>query len=591
MHSPSSIGPSLLGLALAGLAACAQTSPSDASAARGAPPHQVLVTGGTIRVGAPDWRVVEAMLCEDGVVVALGGAAELAARAGQGCERIDLHGATAVPGLIDAHGHLEGLGKDLEEIELRGLASYAAVIERVVARAATLPPGTWVEGRGWDQNLWEGGAFPTHGALSAAVPDHPVALRRIDGHALLANARALELAGLTGPQSSESSVPGGRVVLLADGRPSGVLVDNAMDLVTRHIPAPSAEVRERRVRLAARALAAEGLTVVHDMGEDLELARLLARLSARGELDVEVVGYLSEGELQRDLARELASLPRATRDASSTFRVAGVKLYMDGALGSRGAALLEPYADDPTNVGLPFLTEAELDARLARCDELRLQPAIHAIGDLANRRVLDAYERRMGASRDFASLRPRIEHAQVVAPEDWTRFAALGVIPSMQPTHATSDMPWAPARLGARRVEGAYAWRRLDPTGTRLACGSDFPVERSNPLEGLYAAITCADAAGNPPGGYRPDQKLDAKAALAGFTLNAAHAAREETRLGKLEVGCHANLTVLDVDPLTCDPRALLGAGRVLRTIVRGRTTFVRAAAEPAARSAQPARR
>jgi predicted amidohydrolase YtcJ len=573
----------LLLLLAASCAAAPRAATVSAAPPSAAAEARLLIVGGRIRVGAPDWRIAEALYAVDGRIVAVGSEGSVRAAARAPFETLDLAGGTAVPGLIDAHGHLEGLGQALEQVDLRGLATYGDLVAVVAARAATLPPGTWIQGRGWDQNLWPEREFPTHALLSEAVPAHPVVLSRVDGHAVLVNARTLELSGLDGPQPGEFPVAGGRMLLGADGRPTGVFVDNAEELVTRRVPRADAATRERRVLAAARELAANGLTGLHDMGEDAELALLLARLSAAGALPLEIDGYLSQGALEGDLTGVV--MPRrgdatparsAPTEPPGKFRVVGAKLYMDGALGSRGAALLEDYADEPGNRGLAFLAPEALDLLLARCDELGLQPAVHAIGDLGNRRTLDGYERRKSLSPRFAQLQPRIEHAQVVAPADWPRFAALGVFPSMQPTHATSDMPWAPARLGAARVEGAYAWRRLDPAGTSLAFGSDCPVEHCDPLAGLYSAVACADPSGRPEGGYRPDQRLDARTALAGFTLNAARAAGQEAFFGTLDVGKFANVTVLDVDPLECAPAALLGGSHVVRTIVRGRTVFER---------------
>ncbi len=574
----------LVGLALLALtSACVAPQQKSVAAAVQSDPRasrRLLVVGGTIRVAAPGWLVARALYAEDGRVIAVGSEADVRAVARAPFTTIELDGAVAVPGLIDAHGHLEGLGESLEEIDLRGVTSYAELIARVAARAKLEPPGTWIEGRGWDQNLWAGQQFPHHAQLSQAVPDHPLLLRRIDGHALLANAKALEIAGLSGVQRDEFPLPGGRMLLDPDQRATGVFVDNDMELVAKHVTAPTPAIRERRVLRAARELLSNGLTGLHDMGESAESARLLEQLSAAGSLKVEVAGYLSQDVLEGDPAKlplpapaASAAAPRA-RATPPTFRVVGAKIYMDGALGSRGAALLADYADEPGNRGFAFLEPERFDALLALCDKYALQPAVHAIGDLGNRRVLDGYQRRMESSAAFKALRPRVEHAQVVAPEDWARFLALGVIPSMQPSHATSDMPWAPARLGAARVQGAYAWRRLDPSGHALAFGSDCPVELCDPLAGLYAAITCADARGEPAEGYRPDQRLDAATALAAFTSNAAHAARQEADFGSLEPGHFANLTVLDVDPLECAPRALLGGGHVRMTIVRGEVAF-----------------
>jgi predicted amidohydrolase YtcJ len=538
------------------------------------PSENLLITGGTIRLGAPDWQIVQALYVEGGRVVAAGSHEAVRARVREPFTTLDLAGAVALPGLIDAHAHVEGLGKSLDEIDLRGTASFAELIPKIAARAAALPKGTWIEGRSWDQNLWPGQQFPHHAELSRAVPDHPVLLTRVDGHAILVNARALKLAGLDKPANSEFPVPGGRMLLDGERRPTGVFVDNACELVERHVPAPDAQQRQRRALLAAREFLRNGLTGVHDMGEDQEFMGLLASLALRGELNLEVAGYMSQGVLAT-LETQGPLKPLGGVWQQLHYRLVGAKLYMDGALGSRGAALLADYSDEAGNRGLPMLEPAELDHFMELCDVNGMQPAVHAIGDLGNQRVLDAFERRLLRSPKFGELRPRIEHAQVVAPEDWKRFAELGVIPSMQPTHATSDMPWAPARVGAERIEGAYAWRQLDPEGSSMCFGSDCPVEACDPLAGLYAAITCAAADGKPVNGFRPDQRLDAARALSGFTANAARAARQEFEFGRLAPGFWANVTVLDIDPLTCAPADLLGGEHVLRTIVRGRSVYV----------------
>ncbi|HTF87149.1 MAG TPA: amidohydrolase family protein [Planctomycetota bacterium] len=562
-------------LAAAALVGCDSPGPKQAVAAERDPGSHVLMVGGTFRVGAPDWKLAQALYSEGGRIVAIGSEAQVRRRAREPFTTLDLGGSVAVPGLIDAHGHLEGLGKSLEEIDLRGVDSYAALISRVAARAAQVPAGTWIEGRGWDQNLWPDKLFPHHAELSRAVPDHPVLLSRIDGHAILVNAKALEIAGRAGVQADESPVAGGRMVLDGERKPTGVFVDNATGLIEGSVPEADYETRKRRMLLAAHELARNGLTGLHDMGEDQMTARILTTFAIGGELPIEVAGYVSQDWLVNSSSNRTSCWFGAVGPVEPLrYETVGAKLYMDGALGSRGAALLADYADEPGNRGLPMLSPEQLDELLAKCDENRLQPAIHAIGDLGNQRVLDAYQRRMAASKTFAELRPRIEHAQVVAPADWPRFAKLGVIPSMQPTHATSDMPWAPSRLGPERVQGAYAWRRLDPEGKSIAFGSDCPVELCDPLAGIYAAITCADSRGEPKDGYRPDQRLDAARALAGFTLNAARAANQEKDFGSLEPGHFANLTVLDLDPLTCAPSALLGGHHVRMTIVRGEVVY-----------------
>jgi predicted amidohydrolase YtcJ len=554
-----SVGRSCMAIALALSAGCRGTSVRT-SAEEGAPPRAAGATlfhHGRIYLGAPEWRAVDALLVREGRVAAAGSESELAGQLDSSVERVDLGGATVVPGLEDAHGHIEGLGRSLESVDLRGCASYGELIERVAARAAGEPAGTWIVGRGWDQNLWPEKRFPEHAALSARTPNHPVFLSRVDGHAALVNRRALELAGYTGPQPTDEPVAGGRLLLDEKREPTGVAIDNGISLLSRAIPPAEETARARRILLAQEHLLALGLTCVHDMGVDLEMLGILRRLAAEGRLALRVVVYLDAESLRR--VEELRSTLSGFEPLPQ-LSIAGVKLYADGALGSRGAALLEDYSDDPGNRGLLVTSEADLREAIARAASLSLQPAIHAIGDRGNRIVLDLYAERERIDPAFRELRPRIEHAQVVAPEDWARFAELGVVPSMQPTHATSDMRWAVDRLGPSRTAGAYAWRRLAPDLGALAFGSDFPVESANPMLGLYAAITRQDASGWPEGGFLPDQRVDAKTALAGFTAGAARAARQEAVRGSLRPGCAADFTALDVDPLTSDPRALLTA-------------------------------
>jgi predicted amidohydrolase YtcJ len=529
----------------------------------------VLLTGPRFYLGYPDWEVVQALLVQEGRIVRAGTEAELEREAPH-ARRIDLGPGFAVPGLQDAHGHVEGLGASLEEVDLRGARSYEEVIARIERRAQQLAPGTWIQGRGWDQNLWPGAQFPHHAALSERVPKHPVWVRRVDGHAALANAAALTAAGLDRPITADDAPEGGEIVTDDQGRPTGVFVDAAMALVRKHIPPPDDATRERRLLLAHDALVSAGLTAVHDMGVDAWTVRTVERLRDEGNWRLRMVMYLSMGP-QTDPA-QLEGFPQAP-DARDVVAVPGVKLYVDGALGSRGAALLEDYADRPGHRGLLLMEPSELDQLVALCAEKGLQPAVHAIGDRGNRLVLDAFEKAIATHPRFKTLRPRVEHAQVVSPYDWPRFERLGAVPSMQPTHCTSDMAWVPARLGHERSRGAYAWRFLAPKPAVLALGSDFPVERPDPLEGLYAALTRQDGGGSPPGGFFPDQRLDAKEALTGFTWGAARACGQEERRGRLQPGCAADLTVLSVDPLRCKPADLLYA-RVLRTVIQGEVAF-----------------
>lgn len=553
------LSPSLLGLLAFG--ACQQPSHPTASA-RG---RATLYEHARIHLGAPEWRTVDALLVCEGRVLAAGSVDDaLRAAEGLDLERVDLGGRVVLPGLHDAHGHLESYGDSLEIVDLRAAASLDEVIERVTARAATLPAGRWVRGRGWDQNLWPSRAFPEHASLSAATPDHPVFLERVDGHAAFVNARALELAGLGGDLRGRERMQGGEILLDAEGRATGVLIDAATALVERAIPERTPQERWQRIERAAQALVALGLTAVHDMGVPPELAERYA--STALPLRVFVYVWGNEG-----LAAGVG--PRRRAGPARGNEIVGAKLMVDGALGSRGAALLADYADAPGQRGHLLVPEERLRELLASCAERGLQPAIHAIGDRGNRAVLDALAAVESDWPRLVELRPRVEHAQVVAREDWARFDALGAIPSMQPTHATSDMPWAEARLGAARLEGAYAWRRLAGQRTPLAFGSDFPVERPDPLEGLYAALTRTDPNGAPPGGWLPDQKLSARAALEAFTLGAAFAVGRERDLGRLAPGYAADFVVLDVDPLVATPSDLLSA-RVLATFVAGERVF-----------------
>ncbi len=530
--------------------------------------HNARIYLGHVRSGAP-WPSVECLLVRAGRVEAAGTRAELEALA-PGCEFVDLEGAVAIPGLQDAHGHFEGLGAALETVDLRGCTSYGELIERVRERATAVPPGTWIEGRGWDQNLWSPAEFPHHAELSAATPDHPALLQRVDGHALLANERAMQLAGLLREHASEAVGEGGRMLLDGARRPTGVLIDAACELVQRAVPPPSRATRERRFLLAQSQLLSLGLTAIHDMGIDREGLDILSELRARGELRLRAVEYLSgDGGLD---AQRVQGLPVEDPGADALC-VVGVKLYADGALGSRGAALLEPYHDDPSHSGLALLDADALARAVEVCARHGLQPAVHAIGDRANRMVLDTYERQGAQNTRFRELRPRVEHAQVVAPEDWSRFEAIGAIASMQPTHATSDMPWAPARLGPQRIVGAYAWRRLVSDPTELAFGSDFPVESPDPRLGLYAAVTCARPDGTPAGGFLPDQRLTPTQAWAAFTYGAAKAARQEDRRGRLLPGYAADLTLFAMDPFEVPPAQWLSLP-VRATYVNGELAF-----------------
>ena len=506
-----------------------------------------------------------------GTILALGDGAALLARY-PGARRIDAGDATVVPGLIDAHGHMSGLGMTHLTADLVGTGSKEEVLQRLRDFARELPPGTWLVGRGWDQNDWppgvdQGRDFPTAADLDAAFPDRPVWLSRIDGHAGWANSAAMR--AVKQDLSGDWQPDGGRIVRDAQGGATGVFVDGAMTLVDGVVPAPDEATVERALKLAMRDAVAHGLTGVHDAGIPLSELRIYQRLADRGEIPMRITA-LADGDSQA-----LAWLcdNGLYQHPSQRLKMRAVKLYIDGALGSRGAALLEDYSDDHGNRGLLMMQPGQMDAVVAKAKRCGVQVATHAIGDRGNRIVLDAYARALGDAATGSDHRWRIEHAQVLSPEDLPRLARLHVIASMQPTHATSDMPWAEDRLGPQRIVGAYAWRQLRDSGARLALGSDFPVESVDPRLGLYAAATRTDAAGQPPGGWHPEELLSNYEALRGFTLDAAYAGFAEAEVGSLAVGKRADFVLLAQDPLAIAP-ARLRELTVLATYVDGKAVF-----------------
>lgn len=545
-------------------------------------PDWILV-GGVVLTGEDDAPRAEALAVKDGRIVGVGPRSLIEAMAGPATRLEDLRGHVVVPGLVDAHGHVLGLGFSLRRVELRGAGTYAALIRRAADRAAEQEPGSWILGRGWDQTLWEGGEFPHHRELSAAVPHHPVLLDRVDGHAALANEAALVLAGIN---RDTPDPPGGRIFHDAEGLPTGVLIDNAIGLVEAHVTPPSRAEQLEALDLAVHHLAALGLTGVHDAGVGYNptlgladpqdpgwgMVDLYRELLAAGRLPIRVYVMLGGNGASPGQEAYFAR-PPVLGEGDGMITVRAIKVGVDGALGSRGAALVEPYTDRPGTRGLLLRDQATLDRLMSRAFADGWQVAVHAIGDRANRMVLDAVEKARRDHPDVADTRPRVEHAQVLRPVDIPRFARLGVIASVQPTHATSDRRWAATRLGEERLQGAYAYGSLAGAGAVLACGSDFPVENADPLAGLQAAVARTDARGEPEGGWRLQEALSPAAALACFTRGPAYAAFMEDETGRLAVGLRADFTVLDGDPLTVDA-GTLSALKVVRTVVGGRTTY-----------------
>ncbi|MEM0961999.1 MAG: amidohydrolase [Bacteroidota bacterium] len=527
-----------------------------------------VATGATVYTVDDTQPIAEAFAVEDGRFVAVGSEAEILDQYTD-WPRLDLDGHTVVPGLIDAHAHLMGLGEALLSADLVGTASKAEIVERLVAFAADLPDGAWVTGRGWDQNDWGGdGAFPTRADLDDAFPDRPVWLGRVDGHAAWGNTAALRAAGIDPDAPAPADPEGGAVIRDADGRPTGVFVDAAEAYVARAIPPPDDAFATEALTRALQETARHGLTGVHEAGMPLSVFPLYRGFAASGRFPIRNYVMIQPAEV----GAFCEQYPDGIGDDRVIVR--SVKVYADGALGSRGAALLAEYADDAGNVGLLFQDGNALMATVHAAMSCGLQVNTHAIGDRANRAVLDAYEAAMEATGGGPG-RHRIEHSQILALDDIDRFARLGVIASVQPTHATSDMPWAGERLGDDRLVGAYAWRRLLDSGARLALGSDFPVERVSPLLGFYAAVTRQDATGMPAGGWYGNQVLTRAEALRGFTLDAAYAAFMEDDVGSIEVGKHADFVVLSQDLMIVPPEEIL-ATEVVATYLDGAAVYER---------------
>ena len=520
------------------------------------------VVGADIHTMDPARPRAQAVAIAGGTIIAVGTDAEI--RALGAARVIDAKGATVTPGLIDAHCHLYGLGVDRDSVSIRALPSEAESVKVVAAAAATRPAGEWLLGRGWDQNRWPGQQFPTKASLDAVVGDRPVVLRRVDGHASWVNSKALAAARI---DRTTPDPAGGTIVRDAKGEPTGVLIDNAGELVDAVMPVATPEIRERRIRAAAQEAVAAGITAVHEMGIDDATALVYAKLAGDRALPLRVHAFLAGDPNRLD---RLAIRPAP---AIGRFEMRGVKFFADGALGSRGARLYEPYLDDPKNSGLwvtePKLLATAVDAAVAHGWHV----AIHAIGDAGVGSVLDAYLAAQRAHPGAHTL--RIEHAQLVAPADLARLASANVIASMQPTHATSDMPWAEKRVGPQRILGAYAWRAMLDKRIPLAAGSDFPVEDVPPLLGIYAAVTRQDATGHPPGGWYPAQKLTLDEAIAAFTSGAAYAEGVQATRGMVAVGRAADLTIFD-RPLAPD-RTLLDT-HVDFTVVDGEVVFQRQA-------------
>jgi predicted amidohydrolase YtcJ len=532
-----------------------------------APPTLILHHARIYTVDATN-AVAEAIAVQDDRIVRVGSDADVLKLRASSTRVIDLGGATVVPGLHDAHGHFTGLGAFLQSLNLRGTTSYQQIVDRVRERVAKARPGEWILGRAWDQNDWADTRFPTHDALSAVSPNNPVYLTRVDGHAGLANRAAMTLAGLTAARPDPA---GGRIIRGAGNEPTGVLIDNAQALVSSRIPPVGDRQLEEQILLADQEMHRLGITTVHDAGTDARTVDAYKRLIDAGRLKTRLYVML-RGSLSS--LRPFFDKGPVVDYARHHLALRAIKIVADGALGSRGAAMLEPYDDEPATRGLLTTPPEEIYAQTLAASKAGFQTAAHAIGDRANRIVLDTFERVQREVPGSRALRMRVEHAQILDAREIPRFAALGVIASMQPTHATSDMPWVPARIGqARMEEGAYVWRKILSTGAVIANGSDFPVEEPDPMRGLYAAATRQDASGQPRGGWMADQRMTREEALVSFTRSAAFAAHAESLSGSLEAGKLADVVVLSSDIMRVPPRDMLET-RVRLTIVGGEIVY-----------------
>lgn len=475
----------------------------------------------------------------------------------QAAKTLELKEGFVFPGLYDAHCHFYGLGQKLKSADLVGTTSYEDVINKVKAFADNNPQAVWLQGRGWDQNDWENKAFPTKEKLDEQFPNKPVFLTRIDGHAALVNQKALELANIT----ATTQVNGGKV-MLENGKPTGILIDNAVDLVNKVIPKPSDEEMTSILLAAQEACVAKGLTSMVDAGLPKKVIDKIDQMQQSGQLKVRINAMIDPIDKDYYLANGFVKTDRLS--------VRSFKIYADGALGSRGACLLHPYSDDLGNSGFLLSSPEALEELMTEAHAKGFQVNTHCIGDSANRLTLDIYGKLLGENND---ARWRIEHAQVVHPDDLAKFKKFNVIPSVQPTHCTSDMYWAGDRLGEDRIATAYAFKQLMEQNEVIAFGSDFPVEAVNPLFGFHAAVARQDAEQYPEGGFQMENAIDRKNALRAMTDWAAYSCFQEQETGSIEVGKKADFVILDQDIMETDQNQLR-AVKVLATYIGGEQVF-----------------
>jgi predicted amidohydrolase YtcJ len=529
----------------------------------------VLILNGKVWTVDEKQSIAEAVAIKGDKILAVGWSQDMKGLVDQQTEIIDVEGKLVLPGFNDAHLHFLGGGLSLLQVNLTECKTPAEVSQKITKRASELPEGNWITGRGWDQTLFNNGEWPNKELLDMAAPKHPVFVRRVDGHVGWANSLALRIAGI-----DRSTVPpsGGEILLDTKGEPTGIVEESALDLIEKVIPKVSAEQKllaiEKALALARRC----GITSIQD-NSDMDVVKIYRNLYQQGKLTIRVSEWL-DFKLAEHPAKLLRFLENLRGDEVKNFlRIGQLKGYLDGTLGSRTAYFFEPYDDDPSTVGLPQYTQAELDKMIATADSLGMQVGLHAIGAKANWMALNAFEKsiRQNAERP---RRHRIEHAQVLRLSDIPRFAELGVIASMQPTHCTSDLRWAEQRIGHERCLGAYAWRRLLDSDAKLAFGTDWPVEPLDPMRGIYSAVTRKNIeTGLPDGGWFPDQTLSVAEAVRCYTLEAAYAEFQENMKGSISPGKLADLVVLSRDIFSVPPREILDT-HVVMTVLGGMVVY-----------------
>jgi len=527
---------------------------------------RVLINGNVITVD-DRFSIVSAVAIRGNRIVAVGSNDEIQALTGPKTEVIDCTGRTILPGMIDPHGHIHSLGRVLENLDLKDTRSYQDVIDMVAARVATLAPGEWVIGQGWDENTWADRSFPSHESLSAVSPYNPVILNRIDCHAILSNECAMQLAGIT---NDTPDPDGGKILRDADGVATGVFIDHAENLIRDHEPVTD-ELIARRLKLSSQALLACGITAFHELGVSPQEYEVYRKADEAGEMDVRLRGLFDDPS-DPDACEVLFKTAVIPVSEDRFFAINGIKLFSDGALGSRGALMHEPYSDDPGNYGILVTGEDYIRDITTRALGHGLQVITHAIGDAAIHLTLNAYEAAIKAT-GATDHRLRLEHAQIMTPSDIGRFAELGVITCVQPGSAISDMDWTATRVGPERTMGAYRFREILDSGSILPISSDTPIESFNPFQTIYRAVTRQNEDGEPDSGWFPDQKLTREEAIKAHTIWAAYSGFQDHLIGSLEPGKLADVIVVDQDLMTC-PEQDLHKTRVLLAMVDGKMKY-----------------